>query len=122
MTLIAVISLLAAISAAIAAISAYLATRRTKRLIRYLELAIASLRDEAIPLVNDARNNLSNTGSELEKLERLIESTETATNLMGKTSRVALATFTSPLVRVKSLAAGSRRAIAVFKATKQGGN
>lgn len=122
MTLIAVLSLLAAVGAAIAAISAYLATRRTKQLIKYLEQAITALRDEAIPLVHDARHNLSNTGSELEKLERLIESTETATNMMSKTSRVALATVTSPIVRFKSLAAGSRRAVSVFRGSKQGGS
>ena len=121
MTLTAALALAAAALSAVAAIAAYAATRRTKRLIRYLELAVAELRDKAIPLVGDARATLADAGSELDKLERLIESTEVAASMMGKTSRVALAAMTFPLVRAKALGAGSRRAVSVFRSSRKKG-
>ncbi|MDA8263234.1 MAG: hypothetical protein M0Z47_10445 [Actinomycetota bacterium] len=120
MTLIAALSLAAAVFSAVAAVAAYAATRRTKRLIRYLELAVAELRDKAIPLVGDARATLADAGTELDKLERLIDSTEAAASMMGRTSRFALAAMTSPLVRVKALSAGSRRAVSVFRTSRKG--
>ena len=121
MTLIAALSLAAAVFAAVAAVAAYAATRRARRLIKYLELAITELRDKAIPLVGDARATLADAGTELDKLERLIDSTEAATAMMGRTSRFALAAMTSPLVRAKALGAGSRRAVSVFRSSRKGG-
>lgn len=119
MTIFAIISLVASVFAALAALGSYLATKRVRRLIKYLELAVTALRDEAIPLVRDAKGNLSTTEMELQKLETLIESTTLATNLMGKTTRIALATVTSPIVELKSLSAGFRRALVVFRSKRQ---
>ncbi len=116
--LLTLISFGASVCAAIAAIVSLATTRRTKRLIKHLERAIVTIRDETIPLIRDAKGNLSATETELGKLETLIDSTTVATNLMGKTSRIALATVTNPIVEAKSLSAGIKQAFLVFKSKK----
>ncbi|CAG4931977.1 MULTISPECIES: hypothetical protein [Acidithrix] len=119
MTLIAATTMIASIAAAVAAIFSYLAIRRTRRLERYLELSIKSLRDETLPLIRDAASNISRSEDELEKLESLIDSTAIATEMMHKTSRAAFSALTSPIVKVRSLQAGSRAAASVLRTKKE---
>lgn len=119
MLLMTIISLVASLGAALAAMASLLALKRTRHLISYLDQAISTLRDETLPIMRDTKGNASAAQLNLEKIETLIDSATLANNLIGKTSRLALAAVTSPMVEAKSLSAGIRHAVLVFKSKKQ---
>ena len=107
MTAADVVVLVAAAIACLAAIVSVAAAAVLVTQVRRLESAIEALRNEAVPLVGEARQAAGEAALELERVGRVLQGTESVTATVDSASRFAQRALANPVVKVLAMRAGA---------------
>jgi len=102
-----VIVLVAAIVACVAALVGTVAAVVLVGQVRRLEHGIEALRNEAVPLVEEARWAADHAASEMERVEAVLEDAESVTATVDSAARLAQRAFANPVVKLLALRAGA---------------
>lgn len=78
-----------------------------RRQLRVLTVAVAELRGETVPLVHEARRVVDQASDEMERVNLVLEGTEAVTAAVDQASRLAVRTFSNPVVKVLAFRAGT---------------
>lgn len=95
-----------------------LALRESRALLRTSDLLIRSLQEETLSLVKEATRLLSGTRTEMDRVRDLLELTESRSNAIDTVSRRAIDVVSAPIVRMRALRIGLRRAREIFSSRK----
>ena len=110
--------ILAAATALLSLVVTLLALSTIKKasvIVKYLDRAVQELRDELVKVSETATGTLKITNLELDKLDDLIDTTMSATEVLNTTSKGALRTINAPIRRIRAVSVGSKAAVSVFK-------
>ncbi|MDA8196598.1 MAG: hypothetical protein M0019_05220 [Actinomycetota bacterium] len=116
------IEIIAAITACVSFVTALIALSTIKRasiIAKYLDRAVLEIRDELVRLSESASGTLKITNLELDKLDDLIDTTMSATEVLNTTSKGALRTINAPIRRLRAISVGSKAAISVFRRKRE---
>ncbi len=80
------------------------------RTLAALREAAEALRKETIPLVWDMHATVRQAGSELERVDTLLETAESISTTVDSASRLAYLTFSNPVIKALAFASGTSRA------------
>ena len=80
------------------------------RTLRDLRGTASALHDEAIPLLEAARDAVSDAAMEVDRVERLVSSAERLSGAVDGASRIAARTLRSPVVKAMAFGTGVSRA------------
>lgn len=80
------------------------------RTMRELRAVLDTLRRETEPLVDDLRLTVDQAGSDLQRMEGILESAERITSTVDTASQLTYRALSPPLIKTMSFAAGVRRA------------
>ena len=103
----------------ISAIVSFSTAKKAATIARYLDRAVQELRDELVKVSEGAAGTLKITNLELDKLDDLIDTTKSATEVLNTTSKGALKTINAPIRRMRALNVGAKAAISVFKRKRE---
>jgi uncharacterized protein YoxC len=73
--------------------------------------AVDDVRRTAVPLLTDVHTAVRQANGDLVQVEGLLETAESISGTMDSASRLALAAFSSPLVKLAALVAGTSKAL-----------
>ncbi|MDA8278118.1 MAG: hypothetical protein M0Z45_07975 [Actinomycetota bacterium] len=116
------IEVIAAISALMSLVVTFLALSTIKKastIVKYLDRAVQELRDELVKVSESATGTLKITNLELDKLDDLIDTTMSATEVLNTTSKGALRTINAPIRRIRAISVGSKAAVSVFRRKRE---
>ena len=102
-----VVVLVAAVVACVAAVVGVAAAVILVGQVRRFERGVEMLRDEVVPLVQEARQAAGYASSEMARVEAVLEDTEAVTATVDSASRLAQRAFANPVVKVLALRAGT---------------
>jgi uncharacterized protein YoxC len=74
-----------------------------------MKTAVDDVRRTAVPLLADVHTAVRQANGDLVHVEGLLEAAESISGTMDSASRLALAAFSSPVVKLAGLAAGTSR-------------
>jgi hypothetical protein len=80
------------------------------RTMRELRQAVDVLRAETLPMVVDLRAAVAQAGTELERVEGILDTAERIGDTVDSASRLTFRALSPPLIRTISIMAGARRA------------
>src|SRR6185437_4708707 len=102
-----VVVVVSAVVACVAAIVGVVAAVVLVGQVRRFERGVEALRDEVVPLVQEAREAAGYAADEMARLDAVLEDTEAVTAAVDSASRLAQRAFASPVVKVLALRAGT---------------
>jgi hypothetical protein len=102
-----VVVLVAAAVACLAAVASVAAAAVLVTQVRRLEAALRMLRDDAVPLVSEARRAAGAAADELERVGAVLEDAGSVTATVESATRLAQRAFANPVVKVLALRAGA---------------
>ena len=114
-----VIAAITAIVSLAVTLVAFSTIRRASIIVRYLDRAVQELRDELVKVSENATGTLKITNLELDKLDDLIDTTMSATEVLNTTSKGALRTINAPIRRMRAISVGSKAAVSVFRRKRE---
>jgi hypothetical protein len=79
------------------------------RSVRALDGAVAELRAETLPMVDELREAVTTTAYNVERVDRLVAGAEAVEGRVDAASRLAYRTIQSPVVKALALSAGVQR-------------
>ncbi len=80
------------------------------RTLRELRLTVDELRGSTLPMVADLRTTVAKAGSDLERVDGIIDRAERITTTVDNASRLTYKAMAPPLIKTISLLAGAGRA------------
>jgi Bacterial protein of unknown function (DUF948) len=80
------------------------------RTLRDLRRTIADFEAEAVPLLDDARRALHDTGTEIDRVERIVTNAERLSDAVDGASKLAARAIASPVVKAMAFGTGVSRA------------
>ncbi|HEV8297633.1 MAG TPA: hypothetical protein VGQ20_10055 [Acidimicrobiales bacterium] len=80
------------------------------RTMRELREAVDLLRTQTLPMVVDLRAAVSQAGTELERVEGILDTAERISDTVDSASRLTFRALSPPLIKTISIMAGARRA------------
>jgi hypothetical protein len=95
-----------------AAITAIVSLRRA---VRELRAALAEVRGEALPMLDEVRDVVGDTLAQVERVDRMIVTAEGLEARLDSASRLAYRTIQSPVVKVMAFGRGVTRATQRFR-------
>lgn len=95
---------LAAVAALVITVTMLLGT------LRALRDALATLHDEAFPLVEELRQTVEQAAGEVERVEHLVGTAEAISARVDGASRLATAALSKPVIKTVAVATGTSRA------------
>jgi hypothetical protein len=101
--LVAVVSLAAVAVLSLAAVSLV-------RTLRELRAVVDVLRDETLPMVGELRAAVHQAGTDLDRVEGILDTAERITDTVDSASRLTFRALSPPLIKTMSFVAGARRA------------
>jgi hypothetical protein len=101
--LVAIVSLVAVAILVVASLSLL-------RTLRELRSVVDTLRGQTLPMVGDLRAAVTQAGSDLERVEGLLDTAERITDTVDSASRLTFRALSPPLIKTMSFVAGARRA------------
>ena len=93
--------------------------KKASTIVKYLDRAVQELRDELVKVSENATGTLKITNLELDKLDDLIDTTMSATEILNTTSKGALRTINAPVRRIRAISIGSKAAVSVFRRKRE---
>jgi len=102
-----VVVLIGAVVVCLAAIVCLVAAFVLVGQVQRLERAVEAFRDEALPLVAEARQAADQAAGELARVEAVLEGTESVTATVDSASRLAQRALANPVVKVLAFRAGA---------------
>jgi hypothetical protein len=104
---------LAAILVSITAFAAFvvlaLAAQSLRRSLRELRTSIDLLRDETVPMIEELRGTVQVAGSEVERVDQLLDAAESISATVDSASRLSYLAFRAPLIRLVAFLKGIGR-------------
>ncbi len=114
-----VIAAITAIVSLAVTLVAFSTIKRASIIVKYLDRAVQELRDELVKVSENATGTLKITNLELDKLDDLIDTTMSATEVLNTTSKGALRTINAPIRRMRAISVGSKAAVSVFRRKRE---
>jgi hypothetical protein len=104
---------LAAVLVSITAFAAFvvlvLAAQSLRRSLRELRTSIDLLRDETVPMIEELRGTVRVAGSEVERVDHLLDAAESISATVDSASRLSYLAFRAPLIRLVAFFKGIGR-------------
>ncbi|MFZ4585730.1 MAG: DUF948 domain-containing protein [Acidimicrobiia bacterium] len=91
------------------------------RTIGELRAEVDRLRNEAVPVLTEARNVVQATSLELERVDDVVGTAERVVRRRDTTSRLTYAAFATPLVKVAAIGTGASRGYRRFRTLRARG-
>lgn len=83
--------------------------------VRRLEMELDYLREQIVPLASEARKAAWHAASELERVDNILEGTESVTSTVDTASRLAKRALSNPIVKVLAVRAGAATGLQQFR-------
>ena len=80
------------------------------RTLRELRGVVDTLRSQTLPMVGDLRAAITQAGSDLERVEGILDTAERISGTVDSASRLTFRALSPPLIKTMSFVAGARRA------------
>lgn len=104
-------ALVAAIAFAMLVVGVLLLVGMAMRTLGSVKGAVDDVRRTAVPLLTDVHSAVRQANGDLVHVEGLLETAESISGTMDSASRLALAAFSTPMVKLAAWAAGVNRTV-----------
>ncbi|HTJ74606.1 MAG TPA: DUF948 domain-containing protein [Acidimicrobiales bacterium] len=106
-----VAAMIAAIAFAMLVVGALFLMGSAMRTLKTTRVAVEDLRRTSVPLLNDVHTAVRQANGDLIHVERVLESAQSISGTMDSASRLALAAFSNPMVKLAAWFAGTSKAL-----------
>ncbi len=104
-------ALVAAIAFAMLVVGALFLMGTAMRTLSTMRVAVEDLRRTSVPLLTDVHTAVRQANGDLIHVEGLLETAESISGTMDSASRLALAAFSNPMVKLAAWFAGTSKAL-----------
>jgi uncharacterized protein YoxC len=104
-------ALVAAIAFAMLVVGAIFLMGAAIRTLKTMRVAVDDVRRTSVPLLTDVHTAVRQANGDLIHVERMLETAESISGTMDSASRLALAAFSNPVVKLAAWFAGTSKAL-----------
>jgi hypothetical protein len=108
--------LIAAGACVLAVVGLLVAVTAMRRQIHDLSVVVDQLQRQTVPLVADAHRVVDQAATEMERIDAVLESTESVHATVDSASRLAYRAFANPVVKVLAIRAGAAGGVRQLRA------